>query len=268
MGNPTVPALPNNNNPALAAPSKPQAPQAPDFVPSQAAANVKPDGGELGHAALGALTGATTAHAEQNATPDFIPATSRGEGGGAIPDFIPANGQTLAAPAKPGFWQQMENAENSGALNPLSPSFIVGGLHLYSGALANWANKKMQQDQENNLRGVAAGKTPSWLSPFKKIEDAQTNFDAGALRDTAGMAHDVTGPKGLTTLAASILAPIPTGLYMVGHGLYNMVNSWGDLANPDTLQSELGSASEVVGGAALTGEGGSRYSRAAAAKKV
>ena len=257
MDDNTTPSLPAAN----AAPAKPNpVPGTPDATPSapapsQVAADVKPDGGPLGHAIIGSLAGAQAAQADATApqAPAFIPDTtpSNGEGGGSMPPaFIPANGQDTSAtdttaPPKPGFWDQMGKAEDAGASNPLNaPAFIIGGLHLYSGILADWASKKVDQDQQDELRGAAQGKTPSWMSPYRDIA-------TGSLRDTAEMAHGLVGPKGLTATGAAIVAPVPAGLFMIGHGLYNMIQDWGSLANPDVLQSELGSASEIAMGGTM-----------------
>ena len=241
---PTLPVTPPSSGAPAPVPAVPS--------PSDATADVKPDGGELGHAVLGALAGAQVAHAATNPepvnpAPTFHPdPLQNGAGGAALPTFHPDNGQESApaAPPKPSFETQLENAEDAGVNNPLNPTaFVLGGIHLYSGALAKWANKKMQQDHEDDLAGAAKGKLPSWISPYRDIA-------TGSLRDAAEMVHGVVGPRGLTTTGAAIVAPIPVGLYLVGHGLYNMIQDWGNLANPDVLQSELGSASGVVGGVA------------------
>ena len=145
--------------------------------------------------------------------------------------------------------QAGDGAAKSGAQSTAAPSLLdrlrgagevfvdtipgVGLVHRTAGAVQDWANRKMSPDN------------PEMLSPAK-------TFGTGVVRDVAGLVKGATSPGGIATTAATIAAPEVMGPALVAHGAYNLYKGWGDLKNPDVLQNELNSASEVAGGAALT----------------
>ena len=198
---------------------------------------IKPDGGILGNAVLGSLAQATK-------PPDMEAAPADMESAG-----VTAN----ANPPSPSLWQKIKPYVT---FNPL-----LTPLHMAADATANAANQKAQEIEQKNLADIAN----NVQSPYKFIgtqtlrdaaEDSASAFrTAGSV---AGLVSGATSPEAATLAAVGATGPIgatATGLYMVGHGLYGMVQGWGDVSNPDVLQNELNSLAETVGGGAGLTEG-------------
>ena len=222
MPDPMMDPATQQNAPAAPAAQTPQPPPPPDM--EAAPPMVKPDGGVLGHAALGALKSAAT-------PPDME----------AAPPPMEAAGQS---PATPSTWDTIKRYSG------------YEGLHNVIDTASDYYKQQAANRERANLNAAAGGKQ----SPYSSI-------GTQALRDVGGVVEDVGGvatPQGAAMAVASTnpIGATAVGLYMVGHGLYNMVQGWGDVSNPDVLQNELNSAAEVVGGGAGLTEGSKGVVRA------
>lgn len=112
---------------------------------------------------------------------------------------------------------------------------VVGDIHRAAETVQNWANKKMSPEN------------PQMQGPLATL-------GTGIARDAAGAVAGVTSPEGLGMTAAGIAAPEVVGPALAAHGIHSIIQGWGDLRNPDTLQHELNAAAEIASGAGMTGE--------------
>jgi hypothetical protein len=140
-----------------------------------------------------------------------------------------------------------------------------------AGVAGDWVTrlaKRMEQKQvEDSAR---TGKAQSML---------MTQADAGVrmLGDTLKGVHEATSPTSLGLAAGTVVAPEVFGPIVIGMGLHGMAESgaidWNDFTNlenfkdPDKLQDFLNAASQVAGGAAMTGEGLKAVGARSAAKQ-
>jgi hypothetical protein len=163
---------------------------------------------------------------------------------GQVPIPLPP-GASLVSQGDLSDSQAPESPSNWDKVRKLGADFwnsmpVIGPAHELSGALQDWAAKKMPN------QGTAA---PS-ASPMKS---AAETFGLGVVRDTAGLVHGATSPAGVATAAAGVAAPEIAGPALIAHGIYSGVKGWGDVSNPDVLQKELNAGAEIAGGAAMTG---------------
>lgn len=217
-------------------PVTPQAatpPHPPDM--EAAPAPIKPDGGVLGHAAIGMLAGATQSHVQQNAPPDM--------------EAAPAHMEVAGTPAAPTWWDKTKLA-----LVESNPVFkTIQNVHEWAGTAADWYKQQAANREQANLVAAAKGQQ----SPYSDIATM-------GLRDIGGVAQQVSEtatPAGVAMTAATMnpvtagvlgVGFLAHGLYNVGKGLYNMTQDWSDLAweNPELVEQVLSGAAEAVGGAA------------------
>jgi hypothetical protein len=195
------------------------------------ASNTKADGGVLGHAALGALQ--TTASTSGATPPPMEGATQAPPPMEGITAGAPPPMEGAAPPAT--FWDKAKDVGHK--FWETMP--IVGQLQQVSEATSDWATREL-------------AKPTTQISPWLTL-------GTGLLRDTAETVHGITSPTNVGLIAGTALGgalvSIPAGLYLVGKGLYNMHQGWGDIRNPEVLQKELENAAQVTGGAAMVGEG-------------
>ena len=192
---------------------------------------VKPDGGVLGHAVIGALTNATK-------PPDME----------AAPPPMESADMGTSKPAAPSTWDTIK--EYSG----------YTGLHDLIDTAGSYYKQQAANREQANLSAASHG----MQSPYSSI-GTQALRDVGGVVETAG---NIATPEGaaLTIASKNPVGAAATGLYMIGHGLYDMHQGWGDLANPDVLQNELSGLAETAGGAASLTEGAKGVVKAYKAK--
>ena len=206
-----------NQAPAAPAAQAPQPPPPPDM--EAAPEPVKPDGGVLGHAVVGALTKAS-------APPDMQAAPA---------DMQAATDTNTSTPPEHSWW---DTAKKVLMFNPL-----LTPIHYVAGKDAEAVQQKVHDRDQANLVAASHG----MQSPYSTI-GTQALRDAGGVADVVGGATSPAAAAMATAAATGPIGATATGLYMVGHGLYNMVQGWGDISNPDVLQNELNSAAETVAG--------------------
>jgi hypothetical protein len=223
----------------MADPLTPQNQQAPPQTLQVDTPTVKPDGGVLGNAALGALQSASDAH--NTSTP---PQTLQVDAPQTLQVDVPAD-----TTPHPGVIDKAWKFADDVVTN--MPG--IGDAHQLAGAVRDWANRKMQAPPKLDESPLAA---------------AAKTFGLGTLRDISGLAAGATSAKGLATIGAAVVAPLPTGIYLAGTGLNDFIQGWGDIhnlddiMNPEKLQPLLTAASQIAGGAAGVGEGFKGVSKA------
>jgi hypothetical protein len=131
--------------------------------------------------------------------------------------------------------------------------------------LGEHLHQKARQAEEANLSQVARGKGQSVTQRAKAL-----GLDIAG--STLGTAGGMVSPKSLAIAGAAALAPVPTGVALVGHGLWNAVPAIPSAlqGNPEAAERALGGMAEATGGAALSTGGwkASQPTRNAAAQRI
>lgn len=161
--------------------------------------------------------------------------------------FVPVQGGGVSSGvAAPSFSDKLRAAAQ--VAENLVPG--TGAVHELASKVGDWAAQKAQEgDQQNLSKASQTGQAPGLM---RFMISPETGLRV--LADTSHAVEGATGLKGAAVTAGTVLAPEVTVPYLVGSGIRNGVQGWGDLKNPDVLQNELNSAAQVVGAAAASPE--------------
>lgn len=200
----------------------------------------------------------TAAAAPPTATPSAAPSidwNALAKQNGAVSSTPVGQASQSPTPEEPSTWDKIKSVGQA-IYNTTPPGQAQQGFQ----NIGDWAAKKTD-DIKNQMQLKEASGQP--LSAAEKAFMTAEVAGGGMLRDVSRVISAGTSPKGVATILAAAAAPEIVGPYMLIHGSHGLVTGWGDLSNPDVLQNELFSASEIAGGAAATASGGptSRFVR-------
>jgi len=155
------------------------------------------------------------------------------------------------------FWDRISNSGD-----------VPGKIQQLTASLADWAQRKSQEKQTENLSTVAKGRNPQ---SYSSAEMASDNYDL--LARGARFISNALEPKNVALGAGIALANtnpvtgVPVDAALVAHGGYGVLKNAPEAlkGNPEAAEVALLSGAEMAGGAAGVGGQAGRIRPAAAA---